>query len=88
MRVAPRLAKDSDNLPAYGKIIRDEIAALLGVDDADLGMAVPPIEWRVTHSRGQPKVVVVLEELPPPAGVKYKRRVPTLGASVLERLQK
>jgi len=72
-RVAPRLAKDTDNLPVYGKVIRDEIARMLGVDDADLGR-VPPIEWSVTQIKGkEPKVLVVLEEMPAPPGSEYKR---------------
>lgn len=59
VRVAPRRL-DDDNLAGALKCVRDELAALIGVDDRDKGVL-----WRASQARGKPKeyaVRVTLEE--------------------------
>lgn len=46
-RIAPRALDQGDNLNSAFKAIRDEIAAWLGIDDAD-----PLVSWRYSQRRG------------------------------------
>lgn len=82
VRMAPARSKvrDTDNLPVYGKVIRDEVAALLGYDDRDIGSGVP-LTWsvfqRVAPASG---VEVTLFQLVSPPGAVYKKKstIPTI----------
>jgi hypothetical protein len=54
---------DGDNLHAAVKPIRDEVAKILGIDDAErLGHT-----WQVTEIRGQPPGIAVTIRAAPPA---------------------
>ena len=48
-RIAPKRL-DDDNLVGSAKAVRDEIAALLGVDDAD-----ESVTFRVMQTKGEPR---------------------------------
>lgn len=49
-RVGPGAIKDSDNLAASTKAVRDAVATFLGVDDADLA-ANGQVQWQVRQER-------------------------------------
>jgi len=50
-RVGPGSIKDSDNLAAGTKAVRDAVAAFLKVDDADL-VSGSAVRWEVRQERG------------------------------------
>lgn len=51
VRIAPGAIRDSDNLAAATKAVRDAVAAFLGVDDADV-MGNGDVRWSVAQERG------------------------------------
>lgn len=57
IRMGPRRL-DFDNLVSSFKATRDEVAALIGVDDAD-----PRIEWAYSQTSGRYAVIVQVSEL-------------------------
>lgn len=57
-RLAPRAFDRGDNLNASFKAIRDQIAAWLGVDDAD-----ERVVWHYDQRKGKPKEYAVLIEV-------------------------
>lgn len=58
-RISPRLL-DDDNLRGSLKAVRDEVAALLRVDDRD-----PSVRWDYAQQKGKPaRVLVSVEAVP------------------------
>lgn len=50
-RIAPGAIRDSDNLAAATKAVRDAVASFLGVDDADV-FGNGPVRWVVGQEKG------------------------------------
>jgi hypothetical protein len=74
VRLGPGKARDTDDLPVYGKIVRDEIAAMLGYDDRDI-MEMPPITWAVFQRVAPtPSAEVTFFQLVRPPNVSYKKK--------------
>lgn len=74
VRLGPGKARDTDDLPVYGKIVRDEIAAMLGYDDRDI-MESPPLTWAVFQRVAPtPSVEVTFFRLVRPPDVSYKKK--------------
>lgn len=50
-RIAPGAIRDSDNLAASTKAVRDAVASFLGVDDADV-FGSGDVRWTVAQEKG------------------------------------
>lgn len=62
-RISPASKKaDDDNVVGGLKIIRDELARLIGIDDGS-----PRVQWMYQQVRGQWGVMIEIEEAPAPS---------------------